>query len=267
MILKSVLLERKIYFLGFCIFWLVIALLEFGQDYISAMLNDGSLIIAESLSYKLFWPLFIPLSIVLDYGISKADRSFSGIPYVIFVTILITLITIVHLFVFSLSLFGISNLIHETPWTLVYLLFEKLSTRLYIALSVYLSLAILFFLVRRRRFQKKTDQKIFPKTITVKNGKNSVIVDIADIKWIGSDGAYLDIHTAGRKHVVLDSLKNIIQKLPDNFKRIHKSTIVNIDGINKLRSRGNGDYDIIMNDGQVLRLSRNYTKQLKGKLL
>lgn len=257
----------KRYFIGFCVFWLFIALLEFGQDYIGSRLNNNSFMMAESLSYKLFWPLIIPLSIALDYSFTKAEKFFSGLLNYICKTLLVLFVTSVHLILFSFILFGISNLIHENPMTLLYLIYEKLSTRLYIALSIYVALSGLYFFVRRRKSQLEADRQIIPKSISVKNGKSSVIVGISDIKWIGSDGAYIDIHTADQKHVVVDSLKNIIKNLPSNFKRIHKSTIVNIDRIKKLKSRGNGDYDIIMDDGQVLRLSRNYTKQLKGNLL
>lgn len=259
--------SRKKLFIGFCVFWLFIALLEFGQDYISSILNDNPFIVADSLSYKLFWLLFIPLSLVLNFSFTKADRLFSGLQYFAFKTFLVLFVTSIHLILFSFILFGISNLIHENPVTLLYLIYEKLSTRLYIALSIYIVLSVLYSFVKRRRSEHEANQQIVPKTITVKNGKSSAIVDIADIQWIGSDGAYLDIHTANQKHVVLDSLKNIIKNLPGNFKRIHKSTIVNIDRIKELKSRGNGDYDVIMDDGQVLRLSRNYTKQLKGNLL
>lgn len=257
----------KRYFVSFCAFWLFIALLEFGQDYISAMLNGNPFVIAESLSYKLFWLLFIPLSLALHYSFTKAERFFSGVQDFVFKTILLLFITSIHLILFSLILFGISNLIHEDPVTLLYLLYEKLSTRLYIALSIYSVLSVLYSLVKRRKSQEETNQQRAQKTITVKNGKSSIIVDIADIKWIGSDGAYLDIHTTEKKHVVLDSLKNIIKSLPSNFRRIHRSTIVNIDRIKELKSRGNGDYDVIMDSGQELRLSRNYAKPLKGILL
>jgi len=260
-------MENKRYFIGFCLFWLFIALLEFGQDYISAMLNDNAFIIAESLSYKLFWLLFIPLSLVLNYSFAKAERFFPGLSNIAFITFLVLFITSIHLILFSFILYGISNLIQRDPVTLLYLIYEKLSTRLYIALSVYIVLSFLYSLVKHRRLEHEASLQVIPKTITVKNGKSSTIVDIADIQWIGSDGAYLDIHAADQKHVVLGSLKNIINNLPDNFKRIHKSTIVNIDRIKELKSRGNGDYDVIMDDDQVLRLSRNYTKPLKGNLL
>ena len=64
----------------------------------------------------------------------------------------------------------------------------------------------------------------------------------------------------------MDSLKRIINDLPENFKRIHRSTIVIADYIKESNSRGNGDYNVIMKCDRILRLSRNYAKPLK-KLL
>lgn len=256
----------KKYFIGFCAFWIFIACLEFGQDYISAWLNDSLFVVEESLSYKLFWILFIPFSIVLQYCITKADEIFPKWPYFVWNMFLAISITVLHLMLFSVILFGISNIIHEDPFTLVFLIYEKLSTRLYLGLSIYFALSTLFILVRYRKSKNQTPKAI-PTTITVKNGKKSTIVDIKEINWIGSDGAYLDIHSTDQKHIVLNSLKGIIKTLPSNFKRIHKSTIINLDKIKELHSRGNGDYDVIMEDDHVLRLSRNYTEQLKGNLL
>ncbi|MEQ8525278.1 LytTR family DNA-binding domain-containing protein [Gracilimonas sp.] len=258
---------HKKYFIWFCAFWVFIAVLEFGQDYISSVLQDNTFRIGESLSYKLFWPLFIPFFIALDYGLAKADEALSGVWYVCALILQTVVITFIHLLVFSLILFGVSILIHDNPMTLLFLLYEKLSSRLYIALSIYSTLSVLSVFLKSRRSREGVQAKVQPKTITVKNGRSAVLVEIADIKWISSDGGYLDIHTDNQKHVILDSLKNIIQTLPENFKRIHKSTIVNIARIKKLQSRGNGDYDVILDDDRELRLSRNYTKELRGNLL
>ncbi|NGP75458.1 LytTR family transcriptional regulator [Balneolaceae bacterium YR4-1] len=260
---------QKRLFLGFCAFWLFIALLELGQDYLSTMLNGNAFMIGESLSYKLFWLLFIPFSLVLIYGYKKAENLVSGPLLYITGFLIVSASTIIHLTVFSVILFGISNLIHEEPLTLVFLIYEKLSTRLYMALSIYFMLSVLYVMFKNRRSEQdqKSGQQTYSSTLTVKNGRRTVLVEVTDIRWIGSDGAYLDIHTESKKHVILDSLKDIINRLPDNFKRIHKSTIVNIDHISELKSRGNGDYDVIMKDGSVLRLSRNYSKALKGLFL
>jgi two-component system LytT family response regulator len=245
----------------------MIAFLEFGQDYISSVLQDTAFRMGESISYKLFWPLFIPFFILLDFGIAKSGKALAGALYVFGVILQIIAVTLVHLLVFSMILFGVSILIHDDPVNLMMVLYEKLSTRLYIAFSVYAALSVLTLFVKQRRSQQKNQSVAPPKIITVKNGTRSVLVDITDIKWIGSDGAYLEIYTETQKHVVVDSLKNIIKRLPENFKRIHKSTIVNIDRIEKLESRGNGDYDVLLDCNQELRLSRNYSKSLKGILL
>ncbi len=251
----------------FCAFWVTVALLELSQDYVSALLNENAFSLGESLAYKGFWLLFIPSTLLLDAGLRRIARRLTAAKYVVSITFLAAFLAFVHLLVFSLFLFGVSVLIHSDPWTIPFLIAEKLSTRLYLALSVYGVLTAGLYLYYRRKGTQADRKKEQPKTITVKNGKRSVIVDTEKILWIGSDGPYLDIHTAEKTHVVLDSLKQIITTLPGNFRRIHRSTIVNIDAIKELKSRGNGDYDVILDGGEELRLSRNYLSSLKGELL
>lgn len=192
---------QKKLFLWFCSFWLIIALLELGQDYISAILNGNSFMIGESLSYKLFWLLFIPLSLTLFYSLKRVEKLTSGPLFYATGTLLLSAVILLHLAVFSVLLFGISNLMHEEPVTLLFLLFEKLSTRLYLAVSIYFVLSVLYLLFRNRQSQQDltTGQQKDLSTLTVKNGRRTVLVEVAGIRWIGSDGAYLDIHTKSKK--------------------------------------------------------------------
>lgn len=251
----------------FCAFWLAVALLELSQDYLSALLNENAFRLGESLAYKGFWLLFIPSTLLLDAAVRRTGKRLTGAWYFLSIGFLAVSLAFVHLLVFSFFLFGVSVIIHSDPWTIPFLIAEKLSTRLYLALSIYGALSAGLYLYYKRRHNRAAIPQERPATITVKNGKRSIIVKTDEIRWIGSDGPYLDIHTAGKKHVVLESLKQIITTLPDNFRRIHRSTIVNIDRIRELKSRGNGDYDVIMDDGSELRLSRNYLSSLKGELL
>lgn len=259
----------KKYFYWFCAFFLLMALLEFSQDYISAMLNENPFRLVDSLSYKLFWPLFIPFSLMLIYLIAITEKSFPEPAKFVLYIFLIPVIALTHLLIFSLLLSGISHFTQTNPWPVDRLITEKLSTRLYLGLSVYILVTGIHFYLSRKKFHQPSGQPSNEnsiKKISVKTGQTSTLVDTDDIKWISSDGPYLFIHTDDKKHVVLDSLKHIITTLPENFKRIHRSTIVNINKINELKSRGNGDYDVIMDNNRELRLSRNYTKPLKGSL-
>ncbi|MDX1641574.1 MAG: LytTR family DNA-binding domain-containing protein [Balneolaceae bacterium] len=251
----------------FCLFWIAIAGFDLGQDYISSAINENHFSLAESLSYKMFWLLFIPLSLAEITSLSNFQPDYSSIRNYLFTAILVTVFTLVHLLIFSLILYGISFLIHNNPWSLSFLISEKLSTRLATGSFIYLGIAVIHYLVSRNQFTQKIEAPEHLDKIPIKNGQKTHLIHPDQIKWISSDGAYLYIHTAEKKHVVLDSLKNIITTLPDNFKRIHRSTIVNIDTIKKLKSRGNGDYDVVLDSNHELRLSRNYTKPLRGLIL
>ncbi len=259
--------SSKKYFYGI-IFWaFLMAFLEFGQDYISFVLNESYFSLVRSLSYKLFWFIFIPFLFLLIYLFKKVESNFSKNTYYIYIACIVLVIALAHLILFSLILFAISYFIYSEPWPLYILLTEKLSTRLYIGLSCYIIFSVIYFRLKNQEESNLANAKSPPKNISVKNGRNTTLVDVDEIKWISSDGHYLEIKSTTKKYVILDSLKNIITELPENFKRIHRSTIVNIDYIKELKSRGNGDYNIVMKCGTIIRLSRNYAKPFRDLFL
>lgn len=73
-------------------------------------------------------------------------------------------------------------------------------------------------------------------SIYVKEGHLLVKVEIGHLRWIKSDGNYLELHTESKRHVIRSSMKEFMDKLPENqFFRTHKSYAVNlyrIDAIN-----------------------------------
>lgn len=235
------------------------------QDYFAASWNNLYFDFYESMAYKLFWLLFIPFYIFIQKGaILLATQAFFkkqktlrlllwvGLPVVLGLT---------HLFLFAYLLHVGSLLFHEAYWSLGVLIQEKLTTRLYIVLTVYPLLTYgQFRLLHRAQKGKKS----YHQQLVVKNGSTTTLVRTADIKWIKADKGYLELQTWDKKHVIVNSLKNILENLdPNQFKRIHKSTIVNLLMIKSFKSRNNGDYDLILNDGSSVRLSRNYVKPIK----
>jgi len=252
------------------LYWLTItvsllASLEFGQDYIKSVLNNSDYSLVQSLSYKLFWFVFIPFTFLLLRLQNKFNLNEGKKKILLKKLFLIILITLSHLLVFSLLLHIISFTINDQPWPLAMLLTQKLSTRLYLGLSFYIIFSFIYHHFSQKTI-KSIDQKSNLNTFRIKNGSKTTFIETQKINFIVSDGPYLEVSTLENKHVILDSLKNIIESLPENFKRIHKSTIVNTDQIESSKSRGNGDHDLFLKCGKTVRLSRNYAKPLKGIL-
>ncbi|UII20515.1 LytR/AlgR family response regulator transcription factor [Fulvivirga ligni] len=261
---KQVSRDRVLY--GLTMVVSLLAVLELAQDYVTSMLHGSSFFISQSLSYKLFWLLFIPFSYLM-LSLKEVWRLKSR--YTVFAkAIAIILITVLHLLAFSLLLHLLSYGISDTPWSFLGLITQKLSTRLYLALTFYILFTVVYDHFRTKSTKPGSDDVRSNNfdTLPVKQGSKTTLVETHQINRICSDGPYLEVFTADKKYVVLDSLKNIINVLPENFLRIHKSTIVNIHQIESSKSRGNGDYDLTLKCGETVRLSRNYAKTLKDIL-
>jgi two-component system, LytTR family, response regulator len=63
------------------------------------------------------------------------------------------------------------------------------------------------------------------------------------------------------------TMAELAQELdPGVFCRIHRSTIVNLDRTRGLELNQAGDYDVLLDNGTKLRLSRRYRAQLESRL-
>jgi two-component system LytT family response regulator len=51
-----------------------------------------------------------------------------------------------------------------------------------------------------------------------------------------------------------------------NFCRIHRSAIVNIDRVRTLKLNAEGEYNVLLENGSELRLSRRHRKDLQSRL-
>lgn len=105
---------------------------------------------------------------------------------------------------------------------------------------------------------------LYNPNLLVHEGHQKILVTKQEIQHIQSSPPYVVIHTPSRKYLHKTTLGKIQEELQsDQFIRIHKSTIVNTQQIASFRSRQNGDYDIVLKDQTLLRLSRNYASDFK----
>lgn len=112
---------------------------------------------------------------------------------------------------------------------------------------------------------KKSEKRPFIDSILVTEGNNTkLVLAVKDILYISANPPYVNIYYCSRKYLHTGKLKSLETQLNgDQFVRIHKSYIANIDAIASIQSRQNGDYDITLRDDTVLRVSRNYAKHFK----
>ena len=94
-----------------------------------------------------------------------------------------------------------------------------------------------------------------------------VLVDAADVDWIEAEGDYVRLHVGPRTHLVRATMAALEQELPaDRFLRIHRSTIVNAARVRELRPYSGREWTVVLRDGTLLRMSRNYRGRLVGLL-
>ncbi|MCW9705976.1 LytR/AlgR family response regulator transcription factor [Fodinibius salsisoli] len=99
--------------------------------------------------------------------------------------------------------------------------------------------------------------------ILVKSSDHYSFLKSEDIVWIEAAGNYVRIHTSSKKHLIRETMTNMVEKLDSNlFFRIHRSTIVNVEKVKELEKWFHGDYKVVMDNGEKLTMSRNYKELL-----
>lgn len=106
----------------------------------------------------------------------------------------------------------------------------------------------------------------FATELVIKNSDNEkVFLPVADIRWIDAAGDYMCVHTKGETHIVRITMKKLEQELDDKvFKRIHKSTLVNINFIQRIKGLRNSESILELGDDIQLKVSRNYSATIQA---
>ncbi|MEW5915285.1 MAG: LytTR family DNA-binding domain-containing protein [Gemmatimonadota bacterium] len=94
-----------------------------------------------------------------------------------------------------------------------------------------------------------------------------VSVPIADISWVEADGAYVVVHVNGKRHVLRESLGEILERLGSpRFTRIHRSAVVNLDHVRAARRGRDQGLAIELLDGTRVPVSRRRARELRLRL-
>jgi len=100
--------------------------------------------------------------------------------------------------------------------------------------------------------------------IAIKSGAHIVWVALDDIDWIASADNYVELHVGPKSHLLRETLNALENRLPsDKFVRISRSAMVNPSRVKELHRMLYGGYEITLQNGSRLTLSRRYRDKLE----
>jgi two-component system LytT family response regulator len=115
--------------------------------------------------------------------------------------------------------------------------------------------------IARRDLPRKLER------VAIKSTGEVSFVKISEIDWIEAADYYACLHVGSRSHLLRRSMSELEQELdPESFCRVHRSAIVNLDRVRGLTLSAHGEYDVLLENGARLRVSRRYRKPLQSRL-
>jgi two-component system LytT family response regulator len=100
--------------------------------------------------------------------------------------------------------------------------------------------------------------------VLVKADGRAFFVRTDEIDWVEAEGKYVRLHAGRQSYLLRAGISELeLQLEPKKFLRIHRSTIVNVERIKEMRPWFHGEYEVVLLDGTLLRLSRRYRSKLK----
>lgn len=108
----------------------------------------------------------------------------------------------------------------------------------------------------------------YAEVMSIKDGGEVSRVPVVDIIWIDAAGDYMCVHTKDTNHILRKTMKELEKELdPKLFIRSHRSVIVNKSAIEKLCCQSNGEYHLVLSNGENIKVSRSYRNRVKEALV
>jgi two-component system LytT family response regulator len=115
----------------------------------------------------------------------------------------------------------------------------------------------------RELIQELRPQVRYLERLLIKNAGTVFFLKVDEIDWISAEENYVRLHCGRTSYLLREKISKLEGQLdPGRFRRIHRSTIVNLDRIDRLHTASHGDYQVVLKDGTELVLSRGYRERL-----
>ena len=109
---------------------------------------------------------------------------------------------------------------------------------------------------------KKNIREYYP----VKEGSKITLIQFSEIIDFSAANNYVFLtDISGKDYLVDSNLSDLETKLPDDFIRIHKSTIINSKLIQEVKKLANGRFELVMKceKERIISCSKSYNEKIK----
>jgi two-component system LytT family response regulator len=119
----------------------------------------------------------------------------------------------------------------------------------------------------KERILDSKDKPARAERLAIKSAGQILFLKTSEIDWIEAADYYACLHVGSKSHLLRRSMSELERDLAaEEFCRIHRSAIVNLNRVRSLRLSEDGEYEVVLESGNSLRMSRSYRKQLQARL-
>lgn len=119
----------------------------------------------------------------------------------------------------------------------------------------------------KKVIEKAKDESGTIERIFVKTGSRIDVIPVSEIIRIDAQDDYAEIVTKDKSYLKKETMNFLEKNLPPaNFIRVHRSSIINSDYMDKIEKYGKESYLVILKDGSRVKVSKSRIKELRNSL-
>lgn len=102
----------------------------------------------------------------------------------------------------------------------------------------------------------------FARRLLVEKAGKEIFLPVEQLDWAEADRNYIELHAGRETYTQRATLESLVRQLdPDQFARISRSELVNLDRIRKMQPWFHGERRIVLKDGKELTWTRRFRAQ------
>jgi len=106
-------------------------------------------------------------------------------------------------------------------------------------------------------------KSLYATRLVFKSRGRIIFLPVSDIRRISAEENYVRICTQSETHLLRETMAHLEERLdPEMFLRVHRSSIVNLQHVKEVRTESDGEYAVVLINGEKLTMSRSYRSRI-----